>query len=404
MNISFIWSEFRAKAERAKHGMGFLVVVLLMILSAGNGFSQGRIEAGPEDSGPNNTDIPDFYKSRLSDIDEELADVAKGAVKAVAISPGGLTVYAVYYGEKENFYSQANYNSAVAAGNPAFFAKKGNSTKPVVFFIGPVHGQEVEGIVGIVNLIHIAETGRDHRGKEWPSLKSKMEQCRIVIIPCANPDGRRRNPYNSYVGIPVRIMTKYGQGTHKDGTSWGWPQSKSLHPMVGDVGILGGYYNDDGINVMHDDFFAPMAVETKAILDIARTEVPDICVSLHSHQNPPRILPAAYVPWFMKKRVDELTRQLNQKHKNSGLAYTNEDWIGEPSVEDRDFPPKSSFNLISALHQISGTMAFTFECPHGTVPEANQKPIVTHDDILDIQLTLYDEMLDYVIETRLYWK
>lgn len=174
--------------------------------------------------------------------------------------------------------------------------------------------------------------------------------------------------------------------------------------MVGDVGILGGYYNDDGINMMHDDFFAPMAAETKAILDIARTEAPDICVSLHSHQNPPRILPAAYVPWFMKKRVNELTRQLNLKHKNSGLAYTNEDWIGEPSVEDKDFPPKSSFNLISALHQISGTMAFTFECPHGTVPVANQKPIVTHDDILDIQLILYEEMLDYVIENRQYWK
>ena len=33
--------------------------------------------------------------------------------------------------------------------------------KPVVFFVGPVHGHEVEALTGLVNLIHIMETGRD---------------------------------------------------------------------------------------------------------------------------------------------------------------------------------------------------------------------------------------------------
>jgi hypothetical protein len=313
-------------------------------------------------------------------------------------------VHAVYYGEKEKVYSQANYNSAVAARNPAYFAQKGDNTKPVAFFLGPVHGQEVEGIVGLVNLIHVAETGKDHRGKDWPSLKSKIDQCRVIIVPCGNPDGRKRCPYNSFVGIPSSIMTKYGQGTRKDGSSWGWPQAKSLHPMYGDVGILGAYFNDDGINMMHDDFFDPMASETKAIIDIARSEVPDICVSLHSYGNPPRILHSAYVPVFLKNRIYQLTRRLNQRYKKSGLAYINEDWFNVPSVEDEKFPPVKSFNLISALHHVSGTMAFTFECSHGTIEGENQKPIVTHADILDIQLVLYEEMLDYILENRLSWK
>jgi hypothetical protein len=155
------------KKEKQIIGFGML---FLLICFAVTGFSQAQIEAGDP---PNNLDIPDFYKSRLSDIDEELRAVSKGTVKAVAISPGGLPVYAVYYGEKEGFHSQANYNSAVAARNPVYFAKKDSATKPVIFFLGPVHGQEVEGIVGMVNLIHIAETGKDHRGKEWPSLKEK---------------------------------------------------------------------------------------------------------------------------------------------------------------------------------------------------------------------------------------
>jgi hypothetical protein len=199
-------------------------------------------------------------------------------------------------------------------------------------------------------------------------------------------------------------MTKYGQGTHKDGTAWGWPQSKSLHPMKGDVGLLGAYYNDEGINIMHDDFFAPMTAETKAILDIVRNEVPDMSVSLHSYGNPPRILPSAYQPWFMKERVNQLTRQLNYRYEREGLAFVPHNWIGDVSVEDKAFPPKTSFNLISAMHHLSGTMAFTFERSHGSITETGKKPIVTHADILDIQLTLYDEMLEYLLNNRLYWE
>jgi hypothetical protein len=57
--------------------------------------------------------------------------------------------------------------------------------------------------------------------------------------------------------------------------------------MKGDVGILGAYFNDDGVNLMHDDFFLPMARETDAILRLARGEAPDVAVSLHSHESPP---------------------------------------------------------------------------------------------------------------------
>lgn len=347
--------------------------------------------------------LPSFYKSTLSDLETELKTIQKGEKEVIATSAGGNPVYAVYYGEKEDFRSQANYNSAVAARNPAYFAEKDSSSKPVVYFLGPVHGQEAEGMVGLVNLIHIAESGKDHRGKEWNSLKRKMDSCRVIIVPCGNPDGRKRCPYDSFLGLPTATMTKYGQGTRKDGSSWGWPMAKSLHPMKGNVGILGAYFNDDGINMMHDDFFNPMAAETKAILDIARDEVPDMTVSLHSHENKPRILQASYEPWFMKERIDQLIRQLNQRYRAEGLPYYPSDWLGEPSVEDTEFPAQSSFNLISALHHVSGTMAFTFENSHGCVSEKFEEAMVSYDDILDSQLILYEEMLDYLLKNRQFW-
>ena len=378
-----------------------LVFLLLVCCTVNNLFSQVKIDAGDP---PNPTDIPEFFKSKLSDIENEVNNIKLGEVSTIATSPGGLPVYAVYYGEKDNFNSQANYNSAVAARNPGYYAAKDTSNKPVVLFVGPVHGQEVEGIVGLVNLIHIAETGKDYRGIAWPSLKDNMEKCRTIIIPNANPDGRKRCPYDSFLGIPTKIMTKYGQGTRTDGTSWGWPEAKSVHPMKGNVGILGAYFNDDGINVMQDEYFSPMAKETTAILEIARSEAPDITVSLHSHENRPVILQPAYVAMFMKSRVKKLALTLNQRYEKEGLAFWPADWFWTPQADDTDFPPKATFNLISALHHISGTMAFTFECSHGSVSEDAPESIVSYDDILTIQLTLYDEMFDYILKNRLTWK
>jgi hypothetical protein len=146
---------------------GFLWLSFLLLCNLGTN-SQISIEAGDP---PNNKNIPEFYKSKLTDIDKELEHVQVGKIETIATSPGGSAVYAVYYGEKEDFQTQANFNSAIGARDPAFYAKKTKETKPVVFFLGPVHGQEVEGMVGLINLIRIAETGKDLRGKEWSELK-----------------------------------------------------------------------------------------------------------------------------------------------------------------------------------------------------------------------------------------
>lgn len=116
------------------------------------------------------------------------------------------------------------------------------------------------------------------------------------------------------------------------------------------------------------------------------------------------ILTASYVSWFMKERMLESIRRLNIRHSNAGMAHIPEEWIVEvPSVEDETFPPRTSFKLISALHHVSGTMVFTFECSHGSTSERLPESMVTHADILDIQLLLYSEMFDCLTEKRLYW-
>ena len=353
----------------------------------------------PDADPPPSHNLPDFWRSTLEHVDEEVQAVSEGTVETIAVSPGGRPVYVVRYGEKDDLHSQANYNSAVAARSPSFFARKDESTKPVILFLGPVHGQEIEGIVGLVNLIHVAETGADHRGRAWPELKRRLDRLRVLIVPSANPDGRARCPHDSFVGVPTRTMTKYGQGTRQDGSLYGWPGAKAVHPMKGDVGILGAYFNDDGVNPMHDDFFLPMAKETEAVLRLAREEAPDMVVSLHSHESPPVVLQASYVPIFMKERIEGLSRRVKGRYEQEDLPYGS---VLAPHVEDEQPGPTRSFNLTSALHHVSGAMAFTFECSHGSVGERGAA--VTHEQILDVQLVLYDEMLRYVLENRLLWK
>ena len=373
----------------------FSMVMLVASLS----LAQGPL---PVDEGYPNPRVPDFYRGTLADIESELSGLKRGMVQTIARSPGGRPVYAVYYGEKEVFPSTANYNSAVGARNPAYYAQKTDASKPVVFLIGPVHGQEAEGIVGLVNLIHVAETGLDHRGRAWPELREYFDRCRVIIVPCGNPDGRARCPYDSFVGLPVEIMTRYGQGTHADGSPWGWPGVKAVHPMNLNEGMLGAYFNDEGVNPMHDDFFFPMAAETRALLKIAADEAPDITVSLHSYELPPSILQPAYLPLFMKHRVADFANHLNDHYKKYGLPHMPGGWRSGPEIEDALYPPKVPFNLVSALHHISGTMAFTFECSHGTIGADGRAPVATHGDILDIQMHLYQEMLKYAFSNRLY--
>ncbi|MCC5939433.1 MAG: hypothetical protein JJU34_19300 [Lunatimonas sp.] len=373
-----------------------LAVCLILFIHCQVAFAQLLLQPGDP---PKQTDIPAFYKGTLMDIEQAIAKLQRGKVAQIATSPGGLPVYAVYYGEKEDFKGQANYNSAVAAQNLAFYAQKAVDTKPVVYFIGPVHGQEAEGIVGLVNLLEIAETGKDLRGTAWPELAEFFHKSRVIILPTGNPDGRKRVPYDTFVGLPEETMTKYGQGTKKDGTLWRWPHAKALHPMQGDVGILGAYFNDDGINIMHDEFFAPMADETKAIMKIALEEVPDITVSLHSCSCTPFVIQNAHAPHFVKRRIDDFARQLNNRFISQGLPNRGPNWSLKVAPEDEQFPPRSSFNLVSALHHASGTMAFTFESPHGTIEDGT-----SYEQILDIQLTLYQEIFRYIFAERLVWE
>ncbi len=367
----------------------FIAVIqaILFFALVSNSYSEEIKPLHPE------VESPSFWKGSVEDVEYAVKQVEKGKVTIIAHSPGGRPVYLVTYGDPVELEGQANYNSAVAARDAGHYARKTPETPPIVFFVGPPHGHEVEAMVGLVNLLHVAETGKDLRGRSWSQLEENLEACRVLIVPLSNPDGRARCPYDSIIGIPVDEMSRVGQGTRKDGTLYGWPGAKQRHPMKGDVGVLGAYFNDDGINLMHDEFFAPMAEETKAVLDVAREEAPDFIINFHSHGSAPMILQTRYVPWYHKEMEAAFATGLMERYKEEGLPAGNPP---VPSKDGEDYPPPS-FNLTSALHHVCGGMSTLFECPHGLKEEKYVK--VTHDQILDLQLVLYEEFLAFALKT-----
>jgi hypothetical protein len=336
--------------------------------------------------------IPKFWVGDVTGLSGRFEKLTKGKVITIAISPGGRPMHLVTFGEREKLGHKANFNSAVGGHKPAAYMDKAARKKPVILFVGPVHGAEVEGLTGLVNFINIMESGQDLRGKPQAELRALGLQCRLLIIPEGNPDGISRFEPRSLCGMEGIDLRFWGQGTWSDDTFCGWPESKRRHPMAGDdVGFLGCYFNDKGINPMHDEFFDPMGPEAPAILKVASEEGPDMAVSLHSHENKPAVLRPAYATVEVQQDVRSLAEKCYKILAERGLPHS-----GLFEVESEGGGNPSPFNLTSALYHISGASSFTFECPHGLKDGCQ----VSFDQILDIQLSLYEAMLRYEIDKK----
>ncbi len=336
--------------------------------------------------------LPDFWIGDVKGLSSRFEHLEHGRLTTLGITPGGRPIHMVTFGDREIVPHRANFNSAIGGQQAAAYMDKAARKKPVLLFIGPVHGQEVEGLTGLVNLIQIMETGKDLRGKTQERLRQLGDRCQLLIIPAGNPDGTARFEPRALQDMGDDDLRFWGQGTWTNDTFCDWPQCKRQHPMMGgNVRFLGCYFNDAGINPMHDEFFAPMGPESAAFLKVAREEGPDLVVSLHSHESKPAVYRPAYVPTEAQQDILALAKEcytlLSQRQLPFGSLF---------QVRPEGGKNPESFNLTSALYHICGASSFTFECSHGIRGNCE----VTLDQILDIQLSLYEAMLHHEINKK----
>lgn len=330
-----------------------------------------------------------WWRTTPEDIDECLAGIRVGQSGILCRSAGGREIGFAVYGDKPDFARSANYNSACGARDTRFYADR-RGRPPVVMLIGAVHAQELEGTAALINLINILETGKDLRGN-GSELRDMVfgKKLRLIIIPVMNADGRARCLPDSMLGMTNDELRYWGQGTWKDGSLCGWPACKSVHPIKDSAGFLGAYYNDDGVNLMHDDFFNPMARETSALLKLAADEAPDYIIQLHGGSNSTNeLLQLSYAPLFIKKKLLTLAERCAEFAKSEGLPSSVR------KISQEDFPPPS-FNLASALHHVCGGVSATYESNQGLA----EKNAFTAEDILRQHYLLFRAIFDICGET-----
>ncbi len=338
-------------------------------------------------------DLPIYWKTTLANTDDAARSVSKGRVRELCRSAGGHPVYLFLYGKENSLDRTANLSSALGALAPEKYADKSHpSYRPTVFLTGCVHGGEFEGTAALLNLINILETGADLKGEAHGYISEMAEKVNFLIIPIANPDGRMRVPFESFVGRDIYDLRYYNQGTWKNGGLCSWPGCKSIHPIKDAVDYLGGYFNEDGVNMMHDSFFGGASAETQAILDVTEKYAPDFSVLLHGWgegdgEHAGVLLKTPYAPKCIAESAERFDRQFAARAASEGFSVIpNRFGSGEDKI------PPVAFNLNSAMVQLCGAPSVTYESDQGLLSGAG----VSHEELYKLHMILFEELCRFV--------
>lgn len=320
------------------------------------------------------------WKTDLEEVEAWVQKAKRAQVIQFAESAGKRPIYLFAYGEQALQPAKTNYNSACGAHDPSAHVNRADK-KPVIMLVGGIHGQETEAIAALFNLISLLETGVDLDGNRNDAMLEAAEHVRLLIIPVMNPDGRARVKPQAMVGLTYKELRYWGQGTWTDGSLCNWPDCKKIHPILGHTQFLGAYYNDNGINMMHDQFFAPMAEETAALMRLTEAEQVDCALLLHGGGNSLNsIIMNAFVPQW----VNEQLRTLAQRCRAQGERFP----IFDVPKSEAD-TPFSSFNLASALHHVNGSVSAVFESNECIVDMGGTKQ--TAEEIIRGHMVLFEQ-------------
>lgn len=351
--------------------------------------------------------IPSFWLSTIDEINQFIkTTVRKGNYEQIGVSAGGRPIYAVFYGAPRLGVGTTTFSGSQSIHDIEAY-RGPDYDKTVYMGLGGVHGFELEGIVGIVNLISIFETGYDLNGEEWPDLEEMLNVIdRIILIPLMNPDGRAR--------IPIRMETHKGHApdaffTHEylntggniDGDLIGWPQVKRYIPMdFSKFEFPGGYPNDNGVNIMHDDFLGEKQPETQALFDLCKKENPDIIMNMHTGVSRNNYFMTMLRPLLCESELipiwESLYVSVHTKLTEEGLKKTRDLALeANPNIVKGGL----GYNLNTALNLHCGTLCVVVESPsHGySGVYDNGNPVEqTPEKLLRAQLVAHKAALEFL--------
>jgi hypothetical protein len=345
--------------------------------------------------------IPSYWLSTYDEVTTFLLkNVHKGKVEVIGTSAGGRPIRAVFYGTPRQGKGTTTFSGSLGFGDVRAF-RGPDHDKTVYMGMAAVHGGEFEGIVGMVNLISVIETGKDLRGREWPEITEVVSKLdRLILIPIVNVDGRVRIPLRMelFRDTDFTVAEFLNTGGNAEGKITGWPQIKEFIPMdFSKPGFPGGYPNDAGVNIQHDDFFGNRQPETQALFDLTGREKPDLILNMHTgavymRMDRPLGEPALH-PAF-----DNLFRYVHSELGRKGLQYSKDPEVaGDPANATTGV-----YNIDGALNFHCGALSVVVESPSHSFDGLNEdgKPAGQKPDmLLDAQLICHQQAMKFLAES-----
>ena len=324
---------------------------------------------------PGLEEAPEFWQVRPSQIIDLCENVKVGRSEIIATTPAGQPVYACFYGEFNEPAPQTNWSAGNSSS--AISAYLGEEEHPqTIMLLAGVHGGEPEGVAAAMNMIQMLETGKDFRGLTDSTFLSLASNYRLIIIPCANMDGRAICP-DHLSGQPFEVFRAVCQGTWKDGTLVGWKDSKRYFPLpIDKVSFPGGYPNSEGYNIQHDVAPGDMRTEeAKAICRLLARWRVDIMLNAHSCENNPHMFTPSIID--TQRHFDRgcrIAQKVNSQLWDMGLL-----------IHERHLAVRRSetLNLSSIVNWCSGGFGITLECSSSYDDIHNPKIKYTFDQLME---------------------
>ncbi len=347
------------------------------------------------------SDIPSFWLSSYDEVNNFLIEtVHKGQIQVIGTSAGGRQIRAVLYGTPRQGKGTSTFSGSLGFGDVRAY-RGPDHNKTVYMSMAAVHGGEFEGIVGMVNLISVIETGKDLRGKDWSGITEAISELdRLILIPIANPDGRERIPLRMelYRDTIYTVPEYLNTGGMLDGKITGWPQIKEFIPMdFSKPGFPGGYPNDAGVNIQHDNFLGKKQPETQALFDLAEREKPDLIINMHTGAVYMRMDRPLGEP-ALGPAFDILFKYVHSELAVNGLQESNDQAIeGNPARA-----ATGVYNIDGALNWHCGALSVVVESPSHAFSgnsATREAKIESPDNLLDAQLICHQQAMKFLAKS-----
>jgi hypothetical protein len=345
--------------------------------------------------------IPSFWLTTVEEVGHFLdSRIRRGSVETVGTTAGGRKMRAVFYGTPRAGKGTTTFSGSLGFHDVRAYLGPSHGKK-VYMAMAAVHGGEFEAIAGMVNLLSVLETGKDLRGREWPEIVAAAAALdRVVLIPVVNLDGRARVPLRmeKFRGSDFTVHEYLNTGAKPDGNIIGWPQCKEFIPLdFSKSQFPGGYPNDAGVNIQHDDFLGKRQPETQALLDLAARERPDLILNLHTGAVYP-LMHRPFVEGALMPAFEALFGQVQGRLAAEGLQRTRDRQAeGDPKKS-----PLSTYNLDTALNLHCGALSAVVEFPSHGFTSARQggelRPF-TADDLVTAELLVHLEAMKFLAAT-----